>query len=210
MAITNYTELQTAIVNWTKRTEGITARANEFIALAEADFNRKLRTRDMESVATVTASAATYPLSALSSTYLEHRTFWLDLATDRPLEYVTPDVFHAKYLGVDTGKPVAYTIEGNVLRFGPAPDSTYTGQFLYVGAVPALSTASATNFLLTAAPDVYLYGSLVQAAAYFNDDNRLPIWETFYERAIDEYQRSQNRGRYSSGSLMPRTRSRPA
>ena len=47
MAISNYSELQTAVANWLDR-DDLTARIPEFIALAEARFNRVLRLRSME------------------------------------------------------------------------------------------------------------------------------------------------------------------
>ena len=42
MAITTYAELKTAIANWLNR-EDLTSVIPDFISLAEADFNRKLR-----------------------------------------------------------------------------------------------------------------------------------------------------------------------
>ena len=47
MAISNYTELNTAVANWLDR-DDLTDRIPEFIALAEARFNRLLRIRAME------------------------------------------------------------------------------------------------------------------------------------------------------------------
>ena len=47
MAITNYTELQAAIMEWLNRVgeAGLTARVPDFIRLAEIDFTPVLRTR---------------------------------------------------------------------------------------------------------------------------------------------------------------------
>ena len=47
MAITTYSELQTAIDNWLARTD-LAGRSPEFIALAEARMNRELETRSQE------------------------------------------------------------------------------------------------------------------------------------------------------------------
>jgi hypothetical protein len=46
MAISTYAELQTAAANWLGRAD-LTSRIPEFVALAEAKFNRTLRIRDM-------------------------------------------------------------------------------------------------------------------------------------------------------------------
>ena len=44
MAISNYTELKTAVANWLDR-DDLTDRIPEFIALAESRFNRLLRSK---------------------------------------------------------------------------------------------------------------------------------------------------------------------
>ena len=51
MAIGTFAQLKTAAANWLDRSD-LTDRIPEFIALAEARFNRILRTRDMETVST--------------------------------------------------------------------------------------------------------------------------------------------------------------
>ena len=53
MAITTYAELQTAVSNWLDRTD-LTARAPEFIALAEASMQRDIRHYSMEARAALT------------------------------------------------------------------------------------------------------------------------------------------------------------
>ena len=47
MALTNYTELKASLANWLNRSDLTTEIADDFIKLAEADFNSKLRVRSM-------------------------------------------------------------------------------------------------------------------------------------------------------------------
>jgi hypothetical protein len=54
MAITNYTELQAALANWMDR--DLSARAPEFISLAEVVLNSKIDTRDREFFTPLTAT----------------------------------------------------------------------------------------------------------------------------------------------------------
>ena len=56
MAISTKAELHTAVANWLNRSD-LTSRIPEFIELAEAGFNRNLRTRQMLSRSTTTTSA---------------------------------------------------------------------------------------------------------------------------------------------------------
>lgn len=41
------------------------------------------------------------------------------------------------------------------------------------------------NWLLTAHPDIYLYGTLVEAAPFLKDDARVPVWEARLQDAIE-------------------------
>ena len=47
MALTTYTELKASLANWLNRSDLTTEIADDFIKLAEADFNSKLRIRKM-------------------------------------------------------------------------------------------------------------------------------------------------------------------
>ena len=58
MAISTYSELQTAVANWLDR-DDLTARIPEFIVLAEARYNRELRIRGMETIVDISTVAGT-------------------------------------------------------------------------------------------------------------------------------------------------------
>jgi hypothetical protein len=50
----------------------------------------------------------------------------------------------------------------------------------------ALSASNTTNWLLTLAPDLYLYGSLLEAAPYIGNDERIPVWASAVSTVIDQ------------------------
>ena len=77
MAISNYTELQTAVANWLDR-DDLTARIPEFIALAEARFNRVLRLRSMETKQTASTAGRPSAIYALPTNYIQMRNFQLN------------------------------------------------------------------------------------------------------------------------------------
>lgn len=52
--------------------------------------------------------------------------------------------------------------------------------------VTSLSDSNTTNWLLTAHPDAYLYGALLEAAPYLLDDSRLAMWATALEKVLGE------------------------
>jgi hypothetical protein len=74
---------------------------------------------------------------------------------------------------------------------------------VYYKALPALS-ANSTNWLLTAHPDVYLYGSLMQAAPYLKNDERLAVWGSLYTASIADLNQSSDRAEVSGGPLVMR------
>jgi hypothetical protein len=198
MSITTYNELLTALDNWLG-TAALTSRTPEFITLAEADIWGRLRIRQMEASTDLGVSSQTV---ALPSDFLEPRRLYLDGNPVAPIDYVPPLDFWRRYMSTDTSKPQAFTIEGDNLVFGPSPDSTYTGKILYYAQPSALSDAVNTTF--TRNPDLWLYGALVQAAPYLENDERIPTWKAFYEQALMRVEKADQRAKYA-GPLQVRT-----
>ena len=88
MALTNYTELKASLANWLNRSDLTTEIADDFITLAEADFNSKLRVRAMIAQVSITVNAETV---ALPTDFLQARDFYtLSGQTKTPLVYTTP------------------------------------------------------------------------------------------------------------------------
>ena len=137
MAISTYTELQTAVANWLDR-DDLSARIPEFISLTEARFNRILRIRSMETEADQATVAGTRSYS-LPTDYRQMRTVHLTTNPITPLSYITPEIMDRIWAGSSMGKPLSYTIKGNNVYLGPSPDAVYTVRFLYYKKVPSLS-----------------------------------------------------------------------
>ena len=195
MAISTYTELQTAVANWLDR-DDLSARIPEFISLTEARFNRLLRIRSMETEADQATVAGTRTYS-LPTDYRQMRTVHLTTNPITPLSYITPEIMDRIWAGSTSGKPVSYTIKGNNIYLGPAPDAVYTIRFLYYKKIPSLSALVSTNDLLTDAPDVYLYGCLLEAEPFLQNDARVQLWATAFQQAITDIQDQDEKDRHS-------------
>ena len=195
MAISTYTELQTAVANWLDR-DDLTARIPEFIALTEARFNRILRIRSMETEADQATTGGTRSYS-LPADYRQMRTVHLTTSPITPLSYITPEIMDRIWAGSTGGKPASYTIKGNNIYLGPSPDSAYTIRFLYYKTVPALSSLVAVNDILTDSPDVYLYGCLLEAEPFLQNDARVQLWATAFQQAIADIQEQDEKDRHS-------------
>jgi hypothetical protein len=72
----------------------------------------------------------------------------------------------------------------------------------YFKTIPSLSDAVPSNWLLEDHPDVYLYGTLVEASLYLMDDERLPGWSQALEEAVQEIKEADKVARYPSRSKL--------
>lgn len=203
MAITNYGELKVAIANWMQYDE-LTPRIPEFVALAEDRIaqDERLRIRAMESSVDLTINAQTV---ALPTGYVEARSLYVDGSPKRRLEFLPPEDFWIRYLSGETSGPKAFTVEGENFVFGPAPDTTYTGKLLYWQKFTALALDADTNWLLTNARGLLLYGSLIEAAALMPNEPRVQSWALMYENEVERVQRANRRDRYSGAPLQTRS-----
>ena len=188
MAITTYTELQTAIENWLAHTL-FTARVPEFIALFEATANRKLRVRQMETTATLTPASGSV---ALPTDYLSWRRLTWTGSQRVELAYAQPSYLQAAYPTSPSDVPRIFTIEGSTLKIRPVDDTDL--ELDYFAKIVPLATTS-PNWLLTAHPDLYLFGSLVEAEMFGVNDERAPLWKGRRDEIFDEIEKLSNKTR---------------
>ena len=200
MAIGTYAELKTAVANYLTRSD-LTSRIPEFIELAEDRIAHDLRIRAMETSSDITIDAQT---EALPTGFLSMRRLYLNTDPIRRLEFVPPEHFWTIRAATESGQPKVYTIEGENLVFGPSPDSTYTGKALHYKRFTALSADADTNWLLTSARGLYLYGALIESAPYIRNDPRIATWSAMWDNELDRVMKADQRDRFP-GDL--RTRS---
>ena len=200
MAIGTFAELKTATANWLDRSD-LTDRIPEFISLAEARFNRVLRIRDMETVSTAISTAAGTREYSLPTGFVQMKEFHLTTDPLTPLSYITPEMMSRMWAGSAQGKPQVFTIIADNVRLGPNPDAVYTTSMLYYKTFTALSASNTTSEMLTNNPDVYLYGTLLEAEPFIMNDERVPLWLAAFEKAVSDIQNQDNKDRHSGSQL---------
>lgn len=184
MALSNYADLQTTVANYLHRGD-LTAMIPDFIVLAEAKINREVRIRAMELTAAGTVST-TVALPAgfvemISLTVASGGKTW-------PLTYVPPSA-----LNTESSTPFSYSLVGDNLLF--ASDGTgYSYSLTYYKKFDALSVG--VNWLITNAPDVYLYATLMEASPYIQDDSRITIWAQLLIDSVDRLKKADRKDRY--------------
>lgn len=201
MAITTYAELQTAIANWLNR-DDLTSIIPDFIRLAEADMQRRLRHYEMEKRATATLDSQ---YTELPDDFLQPIRLHVQDTNDPLVPMSKADMQDERDRINDTsGQPRYYTITGGEIEVLPTPDGSYTIEMSYYRTLPVLTDGNTSNWLLSAAPDVYLYGSLVQSAPYLAHDERAAVWAGLYQSAIDGVQETSDRAKWGGTDMRVR------
>jgi len=194
MALANYSDLTAALSSWLNRTD-LTGTYDTFIALFEARANRALRTPQME------ASSTALPTSnalALPSDFMEAREVYL---SGKYIHGMSPMEMRDTKTRFTSGDPIGYAIVAQTLVFAPPIADTTTVYLNYYQKIPTLTS---TNWLMTAYPDAYLYGTLAAAYDYLRDDTQRDAMLSASDRIFAEIQRDASRRRLPAGPLVAR------
>lgn len=205
MALTTYAELKSTIANWLNRSDLSDEIAEDFIVLAEADFNSKLRIRQMHSQTTITIDAET---ESTPTGFLQVRDFYILSNNDKyALNYLSPAQMDSIKGTSMSGLPVAYTILGSTFRFAPRPADSYSGILNFYKKFDALSATNTSNYILTDHPAIYLYGSLFHASNFLGgiDPNQSQQWSQMYQTALERAELNDREDQFSGSPLQIRS-----
>jgi hypothetical protein len=90
--------------------------------------------------------------------------YWPDrTATERPIFYGDYDYTH--------------------WLIAPTPDADYPFEILYYELPPLLDDVVQSNWLTEYAPQLLLYGTLLEATPFLKNDERIPVWQSMYDRS---------------------------
>jgi Sec7-like guanine-nucleotide exchange factor len=199
-----YAELKTNIANFLNRSD-LTSQLDFFIDATEAEFNRRLRVKDMIKRATATADSQ---YLSLPTDWLEAINVQLDGNNFTPLMQQSIESLDIYRKSVDnvSSQPVYYALVDNTIELAPTPDTSYTLQLTYYGTIDALSDSNTSNFISNSYPDAYLYGALKHASIYLMEDDRVALFTQQFEKALEEMRLEQEKAEFGKGSLMQRRR----
>lgn len=180
MPVSTYAELQSTMADFLNRSD-MTATIPALITLAEAAINRDVNHWRAEK-RSQTAIAERY--ISLPDDFRSPIRLYVD-GNNRPLRLIlATEMQDKRYGSADAaGVPCFYAITAGEIELYPTPSSGALNMY-YCATIPALSDANTSNWLLTTAPDVYLYGALLQSAPFLEHDERLATWGTLYTAAV--------------------------
>lgn len=104
-------------------------------------------------------------VSLLQRSYEWCRTYWPD-----PTKLGTPKYYASDY-------------NYNYWFLVPTPIEQFPYEILYYETPPFIDETLSTNFLTESVPEIILYATLLETASYVKDDERIPVWTDYYEKA---------------------------
>lgn len=199
--ITSYTSLKTAVGDWLARSD-LTASIPGFIQNWEEAFYRQPRNFGRFMEASFAGTIASDVL-AVPADYLGLKYAYVNTTPAARLDRVSLNQLYGAYpRNNTTGLPRWIARDLETFVFGPEPDSTYDIAGVYYAKPDLLRDAAddaADHWLIVNAPDLVLYGSLLAATPYLQNDKRIPTWQAMYGQALQDY-RDYNKEEDRSGS----------
>jgi hypothetical protein len=190
VALSTYADLRTAAADWLDRAD-VAHRIPDFIALAEVRLDRLLRARRMEVEAQIPVAVGART-AALPADFREGLGLWRETPEGRiRLRFVTPGQMPVSSAG---GAPERWSIDGANLVF-ERPCIPGAGFILRMLARLSLSEAQPVNPVLADYPDLYLFGTLVEAAPFLRDAELLSLFAARFEAALMEARAQEARHR---------------
>lgn len=202
MALANYTDLKAAVASWIVRSD-LTSQIPDFIRLYESDANRRIRIRQNMTTTQLTLAQGASSVN-LPSDFLEE----IELNYDDTAETLTrapfDEIDRLQTADSGAGRPFLYAITGSTIVFETEADTAYTLNLRYYEKWDI--ETDTTNWLLTNAPDAYLFGSLAEAAMYVHDDRLLQISIQRRDAATEWVMKSDSRTKSSRLMVDPALR----
>lgn len=187
--ITNYATLQTAVADWLARGD-LSSYIPGFIQNWEEKFYRQPKNFGRFMEASFAGTIASSVL-AVPSDYLGLKYAYVNTSPASRLDRVSLNQLYGTYpRNFDTGLPRWIARDLTNFVFGPAPDSDYDIAGVYY-AKPTLirdfTADAAAHWIIINAPDLALYGSLLQATPFLRNDARIQTWQSFYNDSLQDY-----------------------
>lgn len=207
MAVTTgYTSLLANIADWLSRGD-LTSQIPNFVQNFEEKFYREPKNWGpwMETSYSAAMSAG---VSAVPSGFLGWKAVYLSTSPSKRLSPVGLSQLYDDYpRNGSSGIPIYIARNGANFEYGPYPSSNYTVAGTYYAKPTVLrsfASDAASHYLIVNAPDLLLYGALLEAAPLIKDTDQVAIWQGFLADAYSSYQKLQRATNISGGPMQVR------
>lgn len=193
MTISDYGSLLVDVGEYSDR-DDIAHVLPRFIGLAEAKINRVLRVGEMEQTATVSIVDGE---GALPADFLEAR--MVLGPAGQGLSSWSLQELNRRY-GDRGGYPNAYAVVGSKLKVRPSATGDVTID--YYAAIPPLTPATPTNWLLEKAPDAYLYAIVEEVGIWEKNPDKVANARALKEGALLGLSLQDEGARWGNGQVV--------
>lgn len=178
--ITSYSTLLTAVTDYLARSD-LSSYAPNFVQNFEERFYRESQNWAswMEQSFNVTITTA---VAAVPADYLGSKSAYISGQNSPPLKRISLEQLYARYPRAgSTGVPAYYARNKSNFEFGPIPTGgtlvgTYYGKPTVLRSYTTGGADAVAHFLIVNAPDLLLYGALMEAEPFIKNDPRLETW----------------------------------
>ena len=147
------------------KVQGFIAVVTDTMVPGQSVYQKPDRWRDTVSVNVGTGAGYTKRKTLFTRDYEYCRSYWPDEGeTSEPIFYSEYDYDH--WLIV------------------PTPAQPYPFEVLYYELPPLLDDSTQTNWLTEYAPQLLLYGTLLEATPFLKNDERIPMWQQQYTQIM--------------------------
>ena len=200
MAIGTFDDLVSSIQSWMFDRSDIAPACGDFIALAEGEMNRILRTREQIKVAQKTPDAN--GIIELPDDYLEYRNVVALTTPRRVLEMVTPGYRDTVHPFREANLPSHFSIDGRTMMVLPKNSSAV--EIEYFAKIEPLTADNQENWLLERFPNIYLNGALKHASIFIGNENRAAMFGQMFNSNIESLKADDRASMYAYGSARVR------
>tara|TARA_B000000609_G_C24174456_1_gene352781 strand:- start:928 stop:1575 length:648 start_codon:yes stop_codon:yes gene_type:complete len=197
-----YDEIKTKVAEYLNRTD-LTSQMDMFIDLTESDINKVIKHQDLIKRANAVAETQ---YTQLPSDWSRVINVELNTSDHTTLLQQSTESLDLKRTSIDnvSGRPEYFAITDNAIELCPTPDTNYELQLTYYANIPELSSTNTTNVVSDKFPDVYIYGCCKHASVFLMEDERVRMFQTLFDKALEEVRLQQERASFGVGSLIPR------
>jgi hypothetical protein len=200
--IAGYTTLLTMVTDTLSRSD-LSSFVPNFVQNWEERFYRQPRNfgKWMEAAFNITITAG---VAAVPAAYLAARVFYIDGQSQAPLKVTSLEALYLAYPRTGGGgTPKQISRDGANFVFGPvASGGTLNGTYYAKPTVlRSFASDAAAHYLIVNAPDLLLYGALLEAEPFLKKDGRIPVWAEFYRKAESDYRDLMKAQNISGGAL---------
>ena len=197
MAQQTLTDLRERLKAWSNRSDISDTKYNDFINIALSRLLRLVRIPVLEAQATLTLVSGE---AEIPRDYLEA----IDLrvqASGRLRSLERKDVSFVQERKHESGNPCWFARRGTKFIVAPTPEEGTSLELYYYITFQPLVQDSDTNWFVSDAPEVLLYGALSELALYNRDEVQAAQWEAKFQNHAKEIQQMSDTAEWSGSSL---------